>query len=75
LWESISTNSPLDIAKSNTKSVSKLYRGLAAEDVLDDSEYMKDIQRRWSDSSIDILACLIVNGNLLVYFTKLAKVR
>jgi hypothetical protein len=37
LWKSISTNSSLDIAKLNTKSVSKLYRGLAAEDVLDDS--------------------------------------
>lgn len=54
--------------------MSKLYRGLAAKDVLDDSEYIKDIQRRWLDSSINILACLIVNENLLIYFTGLAKV-
>jgi hypothetical protein len=74
-WESIQINSPLDLAKSNTESVSKLYRRLAAQDVLDDSEYMKGIERRWSDLSIDILACLNVNENLTVYFMELAKVR
>ncbi|TVY14153.1 hypothetical protein LARI1_G007778 [Lachnellula arida] len=74
-WESIQINSPLDLAKSNTESVSKLYRKLAAEDVLDNSEYMKGIERRWSDLSIDILACLIINENLTVYFMDFAKAR
>jgi hypothetical protein len=75
LWKSISTNSPLDLAKSDTESVSKLYRRLAAADVLDDSEYMKGIERRWSDLSNDILACLIVDENSAVYFIDLADVR
>lgn len=74
-WESVQRDSALDLAKSNTEFVSKLYRGLAAGDVLDDSEYMKGIERRWSDFSNDILACLVIDENLKVYFEKFAKVR
>ena len=73
-WESIPKDSPLDLARSNTKSVSKLYRRLAVEDVLDDTEYLKDIERRWSNLSTDIQACLVVDENLAVYFIELANV-
>jgi hypothetical protein len=75
LWESISTDSPLDLVKSNIESVSKLYRTLAAMDVLDNSKYMKSIERRWLDLSNDILACLIIDKNLAGYFIELADIR
>ena len=41
----------------------------------DSGEYMKGIERRWSDFSNDILACLVIDENLKVYFEKFAKVR
>jgi hypothetical protein len=74
-WESIQRDSTLDLAKSNTESVSKLYRRLAAADVLDNSKYMQGIDRQWSNLSGDILACLIVDENLAVYFIDVADVR
>jgi hypothetical protein len=55
--------------------VSKLYRGLVVRDVLDDSEYIKSIERQWSDFSNDILVCLVIDENLKVYFEEFAKVR
>jgi hypothetical protein len=54
--------------------VSKLYRRLAVEDVLDDTECLKNIERRWSNFSTDIQACLVVDENLAVYFIELADV-
>ncbi len=74
-WERVQRDSALDLARSNTDFVCKLFRGLAAGDVLDGSEYMKGIERQWSDLSIDILACLVINGELKVYFEDFAKVR
>ena len=74
-WENVQRESALDLAKSTTEFVSKLYRGLAAGDVLDDTVYLKSIDRRWSDFSIDILACLVIDENLKVYFGEFAKVR
>jgi hypothetical protein len=50
----------LDLAKSTTEFISKLYRGLAVRDVLDDTLYLKDINTRWSDLFNDILACLVI---------------
>jgi hypothetical protein len=73
-WESVQRDSALDLAKSTTEFVSKLYRGLAATDVLDDTLYLKDINRRWSDFSNDILACLVIDENLKLYFEEFAKV-
>jgi hypothetical protein len=73
-WESVQRESPLDLAKSNTESVSKLYSRLAVEDVLDDTECLKGIERRWSNLSTDIQACLVVDENLAIYFIELADV-
>ncbi len=73
-WESVQRESALDLAKSTTEFVSKLYRGLAVGDVLDDTLYLKDMNRRWSDFSNDILACLVIDENLKVYFEEFAKV-
>lgn len=74
-WESIQNDTPSDLAKSNTESMSRLYSGLSPAAVLDNSEYLKSIERQWSDLSVDIQACLIINENLTVYFMKLAEVR
>ena len=73
-WESTHTNTSLELAKSTTESVTELYRGVAFQDVLDDTEYMKSLERRWSDLSVDIQACLNVDENSLVYLTQFAKV-
>jgi hypothetical protein len=64
----------LDLAKSNTESVSKLYSRLAIEDVLDDTEYLKGIERRWSNLSTNIQACVVIDENLAVYFIELADI-
>jgi hypothetical protein len=74
-WESVQRDSPLDLAKSTTDFASSLYRVLAVGDLLDGSEYLKYIERRWSRFSEDIFACLVMDEKLKVYFEEFAKVR
>jgi hypothetical protein len=62
-WESVQRKSALNLAKSNTNSVSQLFRQLAIADVLDDSKCMQGINRRWSSHSNDILAFLVIDKN------------
>ncbi len=73
-WESVQRDPALDLAKSTTDFVSELYRGLAVGDVLDGSEYLKYIERRWSRFSEDIFACLVMDEKLEVYFEEFARV-
>ena len=54
--------------------MSKLYSRLAVKDVLDDTKCLKGIERRWSNLSTNIQACLVVNENLAVYFIELADI-
>jgi hypothetical protein len=72
-WEGVQRKSPEDLAKSNTKFVSSLYFAISPRDILCDSKYIKDIARLWSDLSDDVLACLIVNGELTSYFLNFAE--
>ncbi len=74
-WESIQGDSPKDLAKSNTESVSSLYYAVSPGDLLCDSKPTKYIASLWSDSSDDILACLVANGKLTVYFIDFAEAR
>jgi len=74
-WESIQRDSPEDLARSNTESVSSLHSAVSPRDLLYDSELIKDIASLWSDLSDDILACLIANGKLTGYFMDFAEAR
>ena len=74
-WESVQRDSPENLAKSNTESVSSLYSVVSPRDLLYDSQLMKDIGSLWSDLSNDILACLSANGKLAGYFMDFAEVR
>ncbi len=74
-WESIQRDTPEDLAKSNTESVSSLYSVVSPKDLLDDSEHMKHIASLWCDLSDDILASLIANRKLAHYFMDFAEAR
>ncbi len=74
-WESIQSDSPEDLAKSNTMVISGLHSLVSPRDLLYDSKLMKRIATLWSDLSDDILACLVADGKLTGYFTAFAEAR
>jgi len=73
--ESIQKGNPPNLAKSNTKSTEKLFSKLQLIHPFENSEPLRDIKRHWSDLSVDVQACLDINGDWTVSLMDLAYVR
>jgi hypothetical protein len=74
LWENVQKGTPEELARSNTKSVQRLFSLLSQEDVLQNGPSMQSVREDQSNLSDDVWACLAADRSHGDYFMKLAEV-